>query len=160
MTKCPKCAYKCAETKVAIICPNCDYIHIKKDEWQGKTTKCPKCSKVAKVFKNQGIGYTFECFNCDISGRYIDDSEVHAKVVPKNTELGKKLEWLFNVPTKIFHHDDSILADCDECGKKHCAHCDTKKICEIHKDEVIEFCDKHNIEVFIANEYIEIVPKN
>ena len=159
MTNCPKCKYACSVTKAAIICPNCDYVHIKKDDWRGIKTKCPRCKKTAKVYKNHGKGYTFECDSCEANGRYIDDSELHAKVIPTSTELGKKLEWLFHVPTRIFHHGETLFKDCEECGKSHCPHCDVKKICEMHQDEVVEFCDRQNIEVFITDDYIEIVPK-
>ncbi len=157
--KCPKCECECIITEAAVICPNCDYVHIKKFEWQGKTTKCPRCKKTARVYKNQSIGYTFECNYCGTKGRYIDESELHAKIISKSTELGKRLEWLFHVPTRIFHREDDILGECKECGNSHCPHCDAKKICETHKKEVVEFCGKHNIEVFITDEYIEIETK-
>ena len=160
MTNCPKCKYKCEESKVAVICPNCDYIHIKKFDWKGESIKCPNCKSNAKIYKNHGKGKTFVCDKCDTQGRYIDEQELHAKVIDKSTELGKKLSWLFDVPSKIFHHDDlNVFEERDECGKKHCPHCDVKKIIDVHNDEVIEFCDKHNIEIYVSNEYIEIMHK-
>jgi len=148
--KCPKCECELEITKVAEICPNCSYTHIKKMEWKGETTPCPKCSKKARVFKSHGKGRTFICDSCEIEGRYIDEEEMNAQMVLKDSELGKKLEWLFHIPAKIFHHNNS----------KNCPHCHAKKICDAHNDEVVEFCESQNIDVYVSNEYIEIIHKS
>ena len=155
---CPKCKFECIETKVAYICPNCDYLHIKKYEWVGDTTKCPKCGSNSKVYKNHGAGKTFVCDKCGVSGRFIDDKELKAKVVDRTTELGKKLAWLFDFPPKIFHHEDDMFADEDEhCKDKKCPHCDVRKIIESHEEEVADFCENHKIEVYVTDDFIEII---
>jgi hypothetical protein len=156
--ECPKCKFACIETKVASICPNCDYVHIKKYEWVGETTKCPKCHKLAKLYKNQGAGKTFICSNCETSGRFIDDKELQAKIINKNTEIGRKLAWLFDIPTTIFHHNKEILED-EDCKVSRCPHCDVKEICDTHLDQVTDFCEKQKIDVYVTNDSIEIVHK-
>ncbi|MBS3158634.1 hypothetical protein J4206_05090 [Candidatus Woesearchaeota archaeon] len=159
-TKCPKCGFQCVEDQVSVICPNCDYVHIKEYKWQGPLIKCPSCGKKAAVYKSKAVGRTFVCDGCQTVGRYVDDEELHAKVYDKNSDAGKKVAWLFEVPGKFWHvEDDSLLKDCKSCKQKHCAHCDVQNIIEVHQKEAVDFCDKHKIEVYITQDYIEIVHK-
>ena len=156
---CPKCGFQCVEDKVSLICPNCDYVSIKEYKWQGPVIKCPTCGKKAVVYKSKSIGRTFVCDGCQTIGRYVDDEELHAKVYEKNTEVGRKLAWLFEVPGKYWHVGDDFLKDCKSCTQKHCAHCDVKNIVDVHQSEVVDFCDKYKIEVYITPDYIEVVHK-
>lgn len=161
-TVCPKCGFQCVVDQVSVICPNCDYVHIKEYKWQGPVIKCPTCGKKAVVYKSKIVGRTFVCDGCQTIGRYVDDEELHAKVYDKNTEAGKKVAWLFEVPGKYWHfdiEDDKLLKDCKSCKQKHCAHCDVKNIVDVHQNEVVDFCDKHKIEVYITQDYIEVVHK-
>jgi len=158
--KCPKCGFGCVTDQVSVICPNCDYVHIKEYKWQGPTIKCPNCKKKAQVYKSTSVGKSFMCDSCQTVGRYVDDEELHAKGYEKDTEVGRKLAWLFETPGKHWHFDeDALFKDCTKCKGKHCAHCDIMSIVDIHQNEVVDFCEKHGLEVYITQDYIEVVRK-
>ncbi|MBN2423173.1 hypothetical protein JXB41_08175 [Candidatus Woesearchaeota archaeon] len=151
-TKCPKCGCECIENEVAVICPNCDFISMKKTEWKGEHVKCPKCKSKARVFKNKLLGKSFVCDKCNTIGRFFDENKLQSTVIRKDSEIGKKLSWLFEVPCKDWKRKEEIK---DTICKK----CDLKEVCDAHLNEIEKFCNKKDVEVYMHNDFIEVVHK-
>ncbi len=151
-TKCPKCDHECIENEVALICPNCDYLSMKKIEWKGDKTKCPKCNSMARVYKHQAPGKSFICDNCNTIGRYIDEKKFNTKIILKDTPTGKKLCWLFEVPCEIWKKRDTLQDTV-------CSKCDMRKVCEAHSEEIHKFCHKKGVEIYLHQHFIEVLHK-
>lgn len=150
--KCPECGHTCEETKVAIICPNCDYISMKKIEWQGDHITCPKCKNKAKVYKHSDTGKSFVCDNCRTVGRYIDENKLNNKKLTRSSEEGKKLSWLFEVPCKYWYKKDAV-------ENTICKKCDIRKVCDSHSKEIDKFSKRKDVEIYLHKDFIEVMHK-
>jgi len=151
--QCPKCHFPLVEDKASLVCPNCDYVKIKTDEWKGIKIQCPKCDSHTKVYKSADTGKTFHCDKCKTIGRFVDEKELKAKVYTRDSPTGKRLSWLFEVPCKYWHRRETVRS-------KHCKVCDIRPVCDAHSDEIDKFLKKKKIDVFISGDYIEVVPKD
>ena len=149
--QCPKCDYECIETQVAVICPNCDFIRMKKLDWKGESTKCPRCDKNARVFKHKKAGKSFICDHCNTVGRFLDES-FNTKIIKKESDTGRRLTWLFDVPCEHWRKKDKY-------EEKYCKHCEIKDVCDAHLEEIDRMTKKQGVEVYIHDDYIEIVHK-
>ncbi len=147
---CPDCGHECIENDVAYICPNCDYLSMKKLDWNGQTAECPKCKSMTKVYKHSSPGKSFVCENCNTIGRFLDEKKLSSRVVRKDSELGKRLSWLFEVPCKDWRRREEIRDTI-------CRKCDLDKVCESHLDEIDRFCRKEGVEIYMHQDFIEIV---
>ncbi len=151
--KCPKCGFDCVEDKASIVCPNCDYVTMKEHKWRGEHIECPKCQANAKIYRShEKGGKTFMCDVCKTIGKLIDEEHFRTKVYEKKSDVGVKLTWLFQVPCRYWYKKDLV-------SNKICPKCDIKEICDAHSDEIHEFCERKNIEVYFTKDYIEIVHK-
>lgn len=150
MSDCPKCHHELIDNQVSEICPNCDYIHMKKIEWKGDTTTCPRCNSEAKVFKHKTPGKSFICDNCKTVGKFMDEKNLKTKVVKKDTETGKRLSWLFEVPCEHWKKREEVIDTL-------CAKCEMKEVCDAHLDEIDRLSKKKGVDIYIHNDHIEIV---
>ncbi|MFH0875273.1 MAG: hypothetical protein V1859_05015 [archaeon] len=150
MVNCPKCSHVCMVNEIAIICPNCDYISMKKIAWNGGEIDCPKCKSKARVYKHAAPGKSFICDNCNTIGRFFDEEKLNCKIVKKDSEMGKRLSWLFEVPCPDWKKRELI-------EKTKCRKCDLNKVCKSHLDEIERFCNKKKVEIYLHNDFIEVV---
>jgi hypothetical protein len=150
VTVCPKCGHECIESQVAVICPNCDYLTMKKIDWKGDKTECPKCKSEARVYKHQEPGKSFVCDNCKTIGRFFGKIKYSSKVIQKESSLGKRLTWLFEVPCEHWRKRESF-------DDSTCQSCDMKNVCAAHSEEIQKLCRKKGVEVYMHKDYIEVI---
>ncbi|MBD3204348.1 hypothetical protein GF327_08705 [Candidatus Woesearchaeota archaeon] len=150
MASCPKCGYDCIENEIALICPNCDYVSMKKINWKGKKIKCPKCESDARIYKHKNPGKSFVCDKCNTIGRFFDEKKIHSKTIRKDSKIGKKITWLFEIPCKDWKKRSEIEAT-------KCKNCDLREVCEAHIKEIERFSEKNNVEIYVHKHFIEII---
>jgi len=152
---CPNCGFECIIDQVSIICPNCDFVKMRDNAaMQNNTIKCPSCKHHAKVYHHRPDAKTFVCEHCNTIGRYIDIHALETKKYPRSTPAGKRLSWLFEVPCRNWHKKDD-----PETHKKFCMKCDIRTVCNEHSEEIYRFCNKKNVDVYISQDFIEVVHK-
>ncbi len=147
---CPKCSHELIETKVAFICPNCDHLSMKEIEWKGDHIKCPKCASKARVYKHKSPGKSFICDSCNTIGRFFDEKKMHSKIIRKDSELGKRLSWLFEVPCRDWKRKEEIKDTV-------CPNCELREVCDAHLQEIENLSNKKGVEVYMHGNVIEIV---
>jgi len=123
---------------------------IKEEQWQGAVHACPKCGNDAKVFKSGKCGKVLVCEECNTITRFLDEESLKAKVYAKDSSMGRKLTWLFEVPCKNWHKKEFV-------EKEVCPVCSMKEVCDEHSREIDRFINKHKVEVYISADFIELV---
>ncbi|MBU0757682.1 MAG: hypothetical protein KKF44_06435 [Nanoarchaeota archaeon] len=149
---CPDCGHELIENDVALICPNCDFISMKELKWKGEETECPKCKSKARIFKHKNSGKSFICDACNTIGRFIDEDKLNTKIIERDSDIGKKLSWLFEVPCKDWKRKEEIIGTI-------CKKCDIRKVCDAHMKEIEELSTKKGVEIYVHADFLEIVHK-
>ncbi|MBT4824217.1 hypothetical protein HN695_04430 [Candidatus Woesearchaeota archaeon] len=154
MKKCKQCKTELVGTGPVHICPKCYEIEIEDKKWKGHKSNCPKCDSEVKLFQTHNKGRVYHCQNCNTIGHVLNDKEFHKKTykVPKNSKLGKKLTWLFDVPCQYWFRKDEIEKDI-------CKKCDMKKVCDEHSQALHKFTSRKDVEIYFAGDFIEMVHK-
>lgn len=157
MKKCKKCKTELVSVGAVHVCPECYEIEIEHEKWKGHSSKCPKCKQEVKLFQTHHKGKVYHCENCNTIGHVLNEEEFHKKVytIPKGSELGRKLTWLFDVPCKFWVRKD----DEEEVKKKICVKCEMKKVCDEHSKALEKFTKQKEVEIYLAGDFIEIVHK-